>query len=561
MQKYLIGAIALIMLFACASALGANDITWNGTVTINLSKTSFTEAEPITGTILVYNLESYPLLGGKFVMHLAQGAYAYPSQESSSDNISYEKIIDLNWLLPNSKKEVPFSIDPQKEGAYRLDLYAWVVKSKMVGASNILYNPISTNLTVTGKPQVVRATINRTITSFNGFSGPVGFPIKENSSFSGEVLIVNNSAVEKKGLELGVTICEWSSATCEGNEIRIKVPTLLPEDNKIVKVALIAPLIPSAYEINMKLYNGTEIESIYKSRVIVSGGTAKIRKIAISGLDTKNYSINAMIAGSPDHFNYPDFENFTFGVEVYKDGAIIEEKSVNVALIKTEEVIGQTFDLSSKSFSKICGKITKDGLTYDRQCFDVPLEELQNAYDNEHPKVVDVKYTYDESTSALTITLEKEIINVRARLFSTEETLFVEEIKTNNSFTKTVNVPKENLMLAVDDFDAKQQVLIALNFALPIEKRNDPILGETLSPLPSSALPECNANVCASGTICPIQAFESKQGPCCNTPCIQQIVSLPRESILSIPLITWIAVLLLLIALLAGINAYKVAKK
>jgi hypothetical protein len=559
-----LGLVAVLLVLMCtfAFALTDMDLVWNGTANINLTKDSFSDSEPITGTITINNLESFPIVGGKFVLQLAEGEYIYPSQSAITDNVFLEKIVDFDWVLPLSQKEIPFSISPQKSGSYRIDAYAWISKSKFIGASNILYNPISKAFTVTGNSSVQRAQIFRLPTTFERYSGPVGFPIQEGTKFNGEIVINNPSSQAKNNLKIGLTLCEWASPFCEGKESLFDVPSIQAKTTLAVSVNLTAPSVPSAYEINIVLYNGSEIESIYKSRVIVSGGTAKARKVFINGLDTKNYSIGIITAGSPDHFNYPDFNNFNIAVTVFDGNNGEETKSVDINSIGTRDMIRNDFALDSKSFNKLCVTITKSGNTFDKQCFNVPLLEIQAAYDAEHPKLVQVSYTYNDSTGALSIKLNKsgESINARMRLFKSEATILEENVNANEAFEKTLWVGKENLLLTVDDFDAKEQIVLALNFAVAPSDRNQAIIGESLSG-EYNALPECTFKVCETGSVCRTSGYDSRQGTCCPSDCISPITSESEANLFSIPLILWVAIVFAIIAIISAFSAVKSVRR
>ena len=181
----------------------------------------------------------------------------------------------------------------------------------------------------------------------------MGFPVKPGEQIFGEITVVNKSSSKKTNLELKVGICEWALPFCANlQETKVNVPDLAPNESTKVKVSIQAPQIPSAYEINMVLSSNNSIESIYKNRAIVSGGTAKVRKIFLSGLDSKNYSLNIVFAGIPDHFSTPVFDGFELLVQVFNNKALSEEKTVKIKSIKTGEVMQEAFGFSSKYFDE-----------------------------------------------------------------------------------------------------------------------------------------------------------------------------------------------------------------
>jgi hypothetical protein len=552
-------AALLITLSLVVFSAEAQDLSWGGNAELTLAKSSFTDNEPITGTITFYNTQDYPLVGGNAVIQLAQGSYEYPSQTSSNDNIIFEQVVPFNWILPKSSKTVSFSIPKQNSGNYRVELYSWVVKSKYIGASNILYNPISKEVTVSGNSSKIRAKINRELSIFKGFMGPVGFPTKPSEGISGEVMVMNPSSVDKTGLKLGVTVCDWAEVFCSSeNETLFDIPTIQANSNSVVSVKLNAPSTPSAYLINMKVYDGSEVDSIYKNRAIVLGGTAKIRKIYIDGLASKKYSINALISGSPDHFTYPDFNNFTINLTVFDNNNKIEEQTKQVASIKAGEILEQNFSINSKQLTSICMSINSQAKTFENECFEIPLKEIQNEYDLSSPKLVDVNWVYDESTNTLTFSLKKEKINSFVRLFFTEKTLYSESISEGSSFEKSIIVPKEDLLLSVDDLDAKEQQLFTLNFSLPVEKREVAQVAEDPTVKEQTEKPICTGKICENNFTCTLATIDSLQGACCTGEC----TPLPLEENNSqVPLIIWVALMFGVIAIIVVVNSIRQVKK
>jgi len=117
--------------------ISQEDTTWKGLIELNLSKTTFSQNEPITGIIRIHNQENYPIVGQRIVLQIAQGEYSYPSQINPNDNIILEETINEMWVLPDSYVDMPFSLPNQGGGDFRIDLYSWVVKSKFVGSSSI----------------------------------------------------------------------------------------------------------------------------------------------------------------------------------------------------------------------------------------------------------------------------------------------------------------------------------------------------------------------------------------------------------------------------------------
>jgi hypothetical protein len=137
----------------------------------------------------------------------------------------------------------------------------------------------------------------------------------------------------------------------------------------------------------------------------------------------------------------------------------------------------------------------------------------------------------------------------------------LEKISSSNVFAKKIPVPKDNLTLIVDDFDAKNQQVFSLNFGLPPENRDLPVPGELVREEKSSSLGNCTGFVCSNGFTCASQPKESANGPCCYSECVSSGVFSGTDGALSVPLIAWLALLFLIIALWVARSALKGVKK
>ncbi len=547
-----------MLLVLCLNVFAAGEqisFEWNDMTSVVLDKQVFNDSEPITGKVIFTNLDGAPSLGTKIVLHLAQGSYTYPSQLNLNENIFEEKIINMDFVLSMSKKEAAFSLTNPGSGEFRADAYVWVVKSKGAGASNIFYNPVSANFKVEGNKKE-RAVIDRAQTVFENTVGPIGFPVDAKSKFKGAVVINNPSSVEKNNLTVGIKICEWASAFCENEtETKFNVNPIAAQKSGSVEVELIAPEIPSAYEIGITLYNNGAVESIYKNRVIVSGGTAKVRKIVLGGLNDKNYNLDLVIMGSPDHFSYPEFGNFESKLEVYAGNNIIEEKSAKIDLIKTGDIIEQKYALDSKFFTKFCSKIIKNNIIYETECFTVDLNKLLTEYDIQNPKKIEATFSYDEFSKMLTINLKKEKINAQVRIFDPVQNYLKEMVTADKEYSKSIPMEKINLSLVIDDFDSKTQQLIPMNLAL--SSNDDIIYGDTNDPNANIiSQKKCTGIVCSKNTVCTTKTQLTIEGDCCYTKCVESGVN--SQNSLEIPLILWVALIVLIVAI---VIIYEVIQK
>lgn len=558
MMRKLIVLFCLLCILSITLSYTPEDLVWDGFVKIKLDKEIYSYDENITGQIIITNEENYPIVGERLVFQIGEGTYEYPSQYAI-DNIFSEEVISDIWVLPNSIKSIPFSLKAQSSGNYHLDFYSWIVKSKFVGSNAIFYGANTTNFTISGDKTNTRAEIVRNLTTFgpNDTVGPLGFPVDPEENFNGTVVITNPTSATKNNLKLIISVCDWSSAFCDSaKETTFTVPSIAPGETIEVEVQLVAPKIPSAYEINLVLA-GEDIESIYKSRIIVKGGTAKVRKVYVDGLATKNYSLNVIYAGSPDHFNTPTFDNFEMTMEIYNGDELIEEVKENITTIKTGEIDSKIMNITSKMFTRACVRFTQNNNVFEEECFSVPLKDLQKAYDEAFPELVKVKWSYNESTEELNLDLYKnrvDELDLRVRIMNSSEIIKEEIIKENSSkVTKNYYVPKENLVLTIDDFYAKEQVVIKLE--LDPEK-----LGLVIDESqPTQSV--CNGTVCGEGTVCSSQTYESTTGACCTTTCNPSIVSSDTIMFLGVPFIFWISIIVLICAIVVLGNTVHIIKK
>jgi hypothetical protein len=545
MRKIIV--LLMVLLFVGITfAYVPEDVSWKGYVNIHFDKESFDIGEEVTGKIVVSNLATVPIVGEKIVLHVSDASYNYPSQYSSA-NVIREQVISDTWILPNSMKAISFNLGVIPEGEYFLETYSWILKTKFVGASSIFLNPTKKEFKVGDLVPTKRIEISRLKTWFGSSKqiGPVGFPVKAGETITGKVF-VDNSLEARTGLKLEISLCDWASAFCDTPEITIISIPQLPTGENSFDVELIAPQIPSAYAINMKLFEGDELLSVYKNRVIVKGGTAKIRKVEVRGLETGNYSVFALVVGSPDHFTSPDFDDFKLELKAYENDATIIKKEQNYASIASGEILDAEFDLGSQKITGACLRVIKDSTTYDESCFTVPLEEVQVAYNVRFPEVVKVNWSYNENTELLDLELYKEIsntINARIRVLGAGETIFDETVKTTGKVNREYALQRKNYSLVIDDKDAKRQIVILLE----LEESNSHV-GSDLT----NDSTTCPGVICSGANVCSSTPFETGEGACCMSECVSS-TTLGITKVL--PLIFLGAILVVIAAIIILLNA------
>lgn len=545
------------LVFAQNEEYTLEDILWNGYINIYLDKEEFDLGEEVTGYLTMENSEYYPLIGQRIILQVSTQKNYYPSHLSNS-NIILENVFEDQWILPRTIKRFEFSLGKLPAGNYYANAYSWVLKSMFVGSNAILFNPVSKNFTVKGEenPQIF---IERSTTNFgeNKIVGPLGFLIQEGQEFPGEIFITNSTNQTKNNLKLIIELCDWSSAFCEGDLFEsenkkilkeINVPQLQPNQTIKIETTMIAPQIPSAYEINMKLKENEKIHSIYKNRLIVEGGTAKLRKILFDGLADRNYILQILIAGSPDHFTYPDFDNFNLKMTIYNNNIILNEQETSFDKIKTGQVKSHIFEIEEKIFDRICVEVNKDQVVYDKDCFTIDIELLQKEYDQANPEEMQITHNYNSNTKQLTLTLAKQkqnLINARIQIL-TENNVRIKNqtVNTTTPYNQVFDLERNNYTLIIDDYDSQTQKIIYLH----LNEETPFAFDETMN--------ACPGVVCPSSMVCSIQTFESSDGSCCLGDCITDLTRQGTLGINTIPLIFWIALIFLITAIAILLNVF-----
>jgi hypothetical protein len=560
--------LILLSLISINFAYTDADLLWNGYLNVELNNNTFVAGEEISGEIILTNEEYYPIVSNTIILQLASGEYGYPSQ-FYNENIFYEKIIDKVWVLPRATKRIEFSINaPSSGGKHHISIYSWNQKSMFVGADSIQYGAQIKNFEVIGE-KIENSVIVRNITGFGKINeiGPVGFPVKPNETFPSKIFVENKSNVSKN-LELELLICDWSCAISESIFTKEKnIGILNSGERKEINIDLIAPEIPSAYEIKIILKENEKIESIYSNRVIVEGGTAKIRKIILDGLKNQEYSIKTILLGSPDHFTYPDFENFELKLEVFNNNSLIETNNEKFDIIKTgpsaeikiDEYKESIFILDSKIFDKICLKVVKENVLFEEECFDVPLEELVKAEQIRNPKTINTEWQYNSIGKRLNISLIKEGYPINSRITVTDlsKSFVSERVEQSQSYyNNSFFIEPGKYYLTVFDFDAKRQETIELLLGI-----DDSFIVKGSEVIDHSMLP-CQGLICEIGTVCDSITIKSSDGDCCLTQCIpkEQSIGFLEEMI---PLILWFAIIILIGSIIffkGSINKIKVRK-
>jgi hypothetical protein len=514
---------------------------WNGFIEVVLEKESFNQNELIKGSIIITNLENFPISDGKLILHITKGDYVSPSYFAVNENIVYQTKLSNITIFSNSTKKVDFSLINPGPGDYRVDAYSEVIKSEIFGQNGTLTSPFSKKFSVNGD-EIKRVMINRQKTYFGeNVFGQDGLVINKLEEVVGKIYLVNESNIEKKDLMLIVSVCKWNYLYCDESKAKIiPVGSISPNSEKEVIINLTSPEIGGIYEVNFKLMEKDFIESIYKSRLIVKGENVLLKKIFIEGIENESYSITSLILG-----NKIDPESgvneFNLKLKLYKNNNLIEEKLELISRIDYDEVLAKKIEVTSKDFDKICAVLENKNLTYDEECLIINLGELKQSYREKNPEIVKINWNYNEQNEILYINLEKTLINSNVLLVSEEKILFEEEVvNKKNNYSIEINLPKTTALLIVDDFDSKRQQVINLVLDKSVDLR---ISGEVFE---DSGKLICTLNICKEDEVCSGESYESIDGLCCSKECTNRVL---YDSSQTIPLILIIALILFVISI------------
>ncbi|MBU0662489.1 hypothetical protein KJ891_03420, partial [Candidatus Micrarchaeota archaeon] len=458
-------------------------------------------------------------------------------------------------------------------GNYTALLYLRAVKVPASGVAFIFASPVEVHFTVTGAKGAFPAlNIVRTKTIFNDTLGPVGAPTEAGAAINGTVYVQNISNSEVRNAEIFIAFCDWDDTLCPQflSEKTYGIGTVKAGETKAVTVELPPIEIPSAYAVLIEARAGGELHSLYRNRIIIQGGTARVRRVIIdkphfNAGETAN--LRFIVGPSPDHYTNPDFENFVFEAEVtnLNSGAVVFNGSENYDLISTRTGYYEkqfSFTVPSElSHFRVCGRITKGGTLYDEQCYEIDSADFVIPHIPETALAVD--WSYDAGAELLSMefcgTSDGEISDLNMHYFlqnaETSEIAKRRFLSSAECYDETISLPQARYLLVVDDYISKRQEKFDVDLFAGQEK--------------AKTCAEWRGKVCAAGTVCttlPVNASDSAL--CCLAECEATAIP-PVPPLLDQGLLLMLVVVFVIIAfasfilpkLRAGTGGQKVMKK
>jgi hypothetical protein len=462
------GWLLLMIIVVSISFVSAGNFNlfFNGDLNFEINEVSQT-GEKLISVFELYNGEKFPIADGHLIINIVKGCEepTYPSQNSDCDSVIYEEVISGINLAPLTSKKINFSyILPEdlSSGTYRVDAYFRTSKTPIIGMAHIFLPGKSKSFEIVGNGIFPSAKISRINTGIKGYPGPIGV----GTNFDEEIYL--NLAIDSevdKNFKVKLTTFNWEDSVSKNalftNE---RLENLKKGENKI-PIKLDVPQNSGAYAIRIELLDEGRLVSLYRSRLIVYGEDAKIRKMYPhkAYYEDEDATISLLIAGSPDHYSNPITEDLSLevilknnidGKEYFKSEKIGDLGGESEAdfFYETEVKIpvkGKliNFDLCSRVFSK--------DKTYDEYCYTIDSKEFESS----NSKItLEGKYERDIFSGEICVFDLYTDLPVKTNLF-----LFLEE---NGNYLSSQS--KEHVSCSEINFSLKPEG----NYSLRVQNKN-----------------------------------------------------------------------------------------
>ncbi|MFH1225309.1 MAG: LPXTG cell wall anchor domain-containing protein [Candidatus Diapherotrites archaeon] len=534
-----LAAIALILalILPCAySASSPPDIFIKGALQVQAEKDVLNAGEALKLKITVSNLGDCPIADGAVVVEIVRGAgMPYPSQSSDAGTVFYEEVLGGITLAAGQKKEISFGYVLPSDisaGDYAAQLYFRTARAPIAGIAHLFASPLTVPFKVANQAasaEFPMLNIVRTKTEFNGYTGPVGAPAEAGSKIIGRVYVQNLSRIEVSGAEVFVALCEWDDTACDKyiSESTQALQALKAGATASADAELSAPTQPSAYAIRIEVRDAQgRVLSLYRNRVIVQGGTAKIRKMLLNKAAFAQgdaIEVNFLLGPSPDHYANPVFENFSLDVELKGTGGggVSLTGSENYAKISSETGYYEkrfTFTApEALAQFTLCGKVVKEGKEYDRYCYEVNSAGF--AVEKKIESKLSAEWKYEKTSGLLTLKLCRlsagKEIDMNSHYFlqdsASGEIVKQRFFSSRGCYSDVLPVPQAKYLLVLDDYISKTQKSFAMDlFRAPEEK---PVGAE-------KTCAQLGGSVCPQGEGCTATfARASDSARCCTAKC------------------------------------------
>ncbi|MEM4330787.1 MAG: hypothetical protein QW273_02145, partial [Candidatus Pacearchaeota archaeon] len=307
----------------------------------------------------------------------------YPSQNSDCDNLFFEEVFPGLNLPPNSRISFPFYFNLTNSfgsGNYRLDVFLDTGRTHIVGLPSVFLPGKSRSFRILGNNSYEEVKFLRTKINIKNKTGPIGVgvsPLEEVTLY-----LYINSEIEDS-FSLFYSLCEWKDPPCDNSVFEKEEKLNLKKGENYFEIKFQAPNISGVYSIPLILKKDNKIFSIYRSRIIVYGEDARIRKIYPNKAyyNNENLSLMLVTSGSPDHYNNYLLKDVEGVVKIRDlDSGKTYEKKLNLSFYNDEINKNKlSFFINSplKKF-EICGQLIdgKSKRIYDDYCYTIESENF-----------------------------------------------------------------------------------------------------------------------------------------------------------------------------------------
>jgi hypothetical protein len=403
--------VVLLLSIAFAGVVSAEeDIFFSGDVSFDIQPT-YSAGSSLDTSFRITNSEPFSLADASLIVEIIQGCIEpiYPSQMSDCDNVVYEQVIsDIN-LVPNSVKDVNFSYvlpNDLSSGIYRVEAFLRTQRTPIVGMAQIFIPGKSKSFSLTGSGNFPFAKIMRTKTEVNGQPGPIGVGVNLVDSPTMNLFVSSNKTAS---VRIKITTCDWQDSICPNPMfVQESTSSLIVGENKI-PITLKVPQSPGAYALRLEVIEGERLVSLYRSRMVVMGATARVRQLYTDKhfYSDEDLNVTVLVGGSPDHYTYPTINNANLEVtikslndgEIYSDSVVIPELSKDNFFVKKSFILGVKGEMSK---FEVCAKLTSSDLVvYDNYCYVVDSTRFDQS--NKHLLELNEEYTDEGFVGQITV--------------------------------------------------------------------------------------------------------------------------------------------------------------
>ena len=476
----LVFAVVIAMVSGPAYAK-EDELFYNGDASFGL-KENYIAGENLETSIVLTNMESFPISDAYLVIEILEGCKepTYPSQQSDCDNVFFEKVVSNISLDSLGKMTVPFSYRlplDLKSGTYRMDVFLRTKKTPIVGMVHIFVPGKSVSFAVVGSGSEPSIKILRTRTEVLEEEGPIGSPSKPGATVDGSVYIENQKDSFQDGLTLYLSLCQWDDTECENGGFivqKIYSFSLDSKETKKIDISFTAPMKPDAYAIRLEVKDKSLVtRSIYRNRLIVTGETAKIRKLWVNKryyVPGENAELNALIFTSPDHYTSP----FMYGVKLLvsvkdldNDAVIFQKTDVIPELSDNVVYVSKKYQFVTDNVLEkfeICAQLTSSAdVFYDSYCYTIDSTKFaskthnyrldEKTFDNNASEFRAELCVTDASGMPISATTHISVTDLKK-----QETILKDNINIDScNPIKFAYMPGVSYIMLVNDIEARKQ--------------------------------------------------------------------------------------------------------